>query len=259
MSRATVKIIARRGTTFSGVLMEDTALYKEGDRVVCDGRVPCGSCRNCRRGDIADCENAAWFGRDFFDSDEGIAEIEESNVYALPDNIEYERAVYAGMCAEAIAALEKIVRKSMFSLAVCGSGESGSILAQMAKRSGAGKIYYFTADEQQVRSLKEKGINAFTFPENAAERADFINDTAGKLNAAIEASGDNDTAMALMDNIAGGGVLVLAGNTVSRSGGLDFKDARDFFFRICSIETSKPAAGYFEEALEALEQGYVEV
>lgn len=258
MSMVKIKILAKKDTTVAGTVMDNTSGFREGDVVVCDGRIPCKSCRNCRRGDVSSCVNVKVFGRDFTD-DNGTVGIDESQVYALPSGTAPEKAVYAGLCAGAADALEKIARRSMYRLAIAGDGEFGNILAQMALRSDAGKIYYFTHDTRQAELLNKKGISAYSLPERSQDYAAFIGGACGRVNAAIEATGDNYLAKTLMDNIAGGGVLVLAGNTTSEEKGLDFADARDFFFRICSIETSKPAAGYFSEGLEAIIQGTVEI
>ena len=229
-----------------------------GDRVVCDGRIPCGSCRNCRRGRERDCVNVITAGTDIDGGMAHYAVIKGSAVYRIPDDLSFEKSVLAGPCSEAIAALDKIHRKSMYVLAIAGNDDDAVILAQLSRFSDAGRVIFFSENKKCLEKAAAEGIKACLLPEDPQKYSECIAKNAGRLNAAVDATGNNRIARALMDNVAGGGVLLLYGKAKEgREEGLEFEDARDFFFRICFIETSEPKAGFFTEGLEAVVQKHI--
>jgi len=124
------------GHEFSGVvdaIGENVPNVKVGDRVVADGRIPCGYCSYCRRGQVNACENAGYNAG-------GFREYSIYNYKALvpvPDNVSLKEAAMAEPASCTVYGNEKLdVELGDFAV-VMGEGAIGLLHAQILKSRGA--------------------------------------------------------------------------------------------------------------------------
>ncbi len=104
-----------------------------GDRVVPDGRIPCGYCRFCRRGQVNACEHAGYYSGGF----------QEYSIYryqaltAVPEGVSALEAAMAEPISCTMYGNEKLSVEIGSLAVVIGEGAIGLLHAQLLKSRGA--------------------------------------------------------------------------------------------------------------------------
>ena len=247
------------GACFAGIVETAPADsgFHPGDRVVCDGRIPCGQCYSCRRQQPERCGRVTTLGQD---ADGGLAQfaaLDARGVYPLPENLSFDAGACALLAADAFAALSRVGHKLGYRLLLSAEGAFGGMLVQLARHAGAGDLLLLSGDARCRTLANDLGIAVAVPSETAEETAAALRPRyPDGITVVIEATGDNALARQLMDLICPSGLLILAGKTTSQAlDGLVFDDAKDFFFHICSVAASAPKAGHFQQGLDALACG----
>lgn len=146
------------GHEFTGEIVEvgeSVSKFKAGDRVAIEPIWGCGECDTCKTGNYNICANMKSYG---IHENGGFAEyvvVKESNVFALPDTLSFERAALL----EPIAVVLQAIRKSSFkigdSVALFGAGPIGLLLSECLRAAGASKIFVAeVSDERRELALK---------------------------------------------------------------------------------------------------------
>ncbi|HEX9115050.1 MAG TPA: alcohol dehydrogenase catalytic domain-containing protein [Anaerolineae bacterium] len=126
----------RMGHELAGTVVEagsQVPNVKTGDRVVCDGRLPCGYCHYCRRGMFSACQHAGYFSG-------GLAQYSRypyQNLVRVPDNVSLEDAAMAEPLACVVNGQSKIDVPFGGVAVVIGDGAIGLMHMQMLKHRGA--------------------------------------------------------------------------------------------------------------------------
>jgi L-iditol 2-dehydrogenase len=155
------------GHEFSGEVVEigdipkRVGVFKPGDRVTVDPVQYCNSCRICKKGQVNLCENKQVLG---VSVNGGFAEYCASHytgLHKIPDNVSYEDAAMTEPLACATYGVQKMSVTPGDFCVVMGPGAIGSMMLQLIKSSGAGKVVFVGAqgDDYRLKIGLENGAD----------------------------------------------------------------------------------------------------
>ena len=109
-----------------------------GQRVVGEINVSCGECDMCRRGMRTHCRNRAILGlMDYDGAFSDVFRLPVANLWAVPDTVPDDAAVFTEPLAAACEVLEAGVITPESRVVVIGAGKLGLLVAQVVRLTGA--------------------------------------------------------------------------------------------------------------------------
>ena len=126
----------------------DCRYFEPGDRVACDPSWGCGKCAWCQQGLPNFCLERHGVAKGFSD----FVYPPESNVYRIADSLDLEDAAFAEPLSCAVHGMDLIKVESGKTVALYGMGAIGSLMLQLVKLAGAGRIIVVER-EAEKRSL----------------------------------------------------------------------------------------------------------
>jgi len=197
--------------------------FRQGQRVVVNPIVPCGSCRACRVGKINICASWRLLGMDRIDG--AFAEfvkINAANVFPLPDSLPDNRAVMIEPLANGVHLFTLISANCPGTLAIFGAGTQGCLMLSLARMLGYRDIAVVDLNEARLEVASRLGarwtIDASKSDAVAAIRSLFEGDGADVV---IDAHGNEAVRAACVAAARKGGEVMLLGlHTVNSS--IDF-------------------------------------
>jgi len=129
-----------------------------GKRVVGEINFGCGRCENCRRDLSRHCPNRRVMG--ILNADGAFAEyvsVPVANLYAVPDNVSDEEAVFTEPLAAAFEILTQIQLNPGDEVLVLGDGKLGNLCAQVLRLSGA-RITAVGKHADKLALIKKSGV-----------------------------------------------------------------------------------------------------
>ena len=129
-----------------------------GKRVVGEINFGCGRCENCRRDLSRHCPNRSVMG--IVNADGAFAEyvsVPVANLYAVPDNVSDEEAVFTEPLAAAFEILTQIQLNPGDEALVLGDGKLGNLCAQVLRLSGA-RITALGKHADKLALIKKSGV-----------------------------------------------------------------------------------------------------
>jgi D-arabinitol dehydrogenase (NADP+) len=111
------------------------AAFQEGERVVVDPFVFCGSCSFCKRGEYRFCSNESFVG---YDRPGGFAQytvVPAANLYRIDPAVEVREAVLAETLSTVLAGLSRLGAEAGRSYLLLGAGTVGLLWCQLLLRS----------------------------------------------------------------------------------------------------------------------------
>lgn len=151
------KIPSGFGHEFSGVIEEigeGVTKFKKGDRVVAANSAPCGECFYCQKEQFNLCENLDLLNGAYAEFIIVPARIVEKNTLLLPDNLSFDKAVFAEPLANVVHGVERTKIQAGDKVGILGLGPIGLMFARLAKLKGA-KVYVGARNPMKL----EKAIN----------------------------------------------------------------------------------------------------
>ena len=205
------KILGHEATGVIEQVGSEVAGWKVGDRVFVSHHVPCGKCRYCLRGNHTACETL--HTTNYFPG--GFAQYirvprinVESGVYKLPVGMSFE----AGTFIEPLACVVRGQRLAGIQpddvVLVIGSGVSGILHVQLAKRNGVKRVV--VADINGYRlGLAEKFGADFTVDAKGDLPQKLREVNGGRLaDKVIVCTGATQAALAALDCVDKGGLIL---------------------------------------------------
>lgn len=141
------------------------ARFRPGDRVCVEPLLHCDTCEACRKGAYNCCENAV--GPDGsgniygFGEDGGFAEyinVRETDVYQIPDTMDFELGALVEPAAVAVQAVQKSGLKVGQSVLIYGAGPIGLLVAITVMAAGATEVFLADVSEERLALAREIGV-----------------------------------------------------------------------------------------------------
>jgi len=177
-----------------------------GDRVVCEGTVPCGHCGRCRRGQTNLCENYDQIG---FTRSGGYAEfvlVPRTVVHRLPEHVSFEEAVLIEPASCVLRALRRGNPRPGATIGVIGIGTLGSLALVLARLYTPGALVAYGLRTEELELAARLGAQPVDVRDEAA-----VADAAGEVDLVLECAGAPE-AVELATRLARlGGHVVLLG------------------------------------------------
>jgi len=206
------------GHEFTGVVEacgERVKEFRVGDRVVSEGVHYCGECPACRTGHTNQCRRFRIIGLHF---DGGFAEyacFPARYAHRIPKAVPPEWAALVEPASVAVHAVRRgpeLLASS--AVVVTGVGPIGLMVAQVARRSGAGQVLVTGLDADEEKRLpiaRELGLQVIN-----VERQDLgqaVKDLADGYGADVvfECSGSSRALLQALDLVRKGGQVILVG------------------------------------------------
>jgi (R,R)-butanediol dehydrogenase/meso-butanediol dehydrogenase/diacetyl reductase/L-iditol 2-dehydrogenase len=197
---------------------EAVRAFKKGDRITFDSTIYCGTCWYCRNGQVNLCDNRMVLGVscDDYRRHGAFAEylvIPDHIAVHLPEGLPYEEAA----CTEPAGVAAHAVRNASPGLnetaAVVGAGIIGSMVIQILKVSGSGKVLALDTDPAKRKTAQSFGADAAfdpVDPDLDKKIKDFTNGRG--VDRVIEAVGVAAPIKTAISIVRKGGSVTLVGN-----------------------------------------------
>ncbi|MEK6794222.1 MAG: galactitol-1-phosphate 5-dehydrogenase [Spirochaetota bacterium] len=200
------------GHEFCGVLEEDGARVKKGDRVAVFPVLPCRKCPACETGDYAQCADYDYYGSR---CDGGFAEyayVPEENCISIPDHVKSAHAAMTEPCAVALHGVNKCAVTPGAVGCVYGGGPIGNFAAQWLRLRGCANVIVVEIDARKRAIAESMGfLTIDPADENPVAAVERI--TNGRLaDAVVEACGLPATFLNAVQSAGKSGTVVFLGN-----------------------------------------------
>ncbi|MGB9787968.1 MAG: zinc-dependent alcohol dehydrogenase family protein [Dictyoglomus turgidum] len=249
-----------RGHEFSGRVVEvgkETKGIKVGDLVAVDPNITCGYCYFCKRGEVNLCENLIALGVDI---DGGFAEyciVPYKQLYVFSSKISTVEGAMMEPVACALHGIERLNIKSGDVVLIVGGGALGLILLQLAKLSGASKVFLVEKVEWKREIAKELGADVIISPEENVVEIIKENNKGRGVDVGIEAVGKGETVRLTLESVRRGGKVLIFG--VSSPEDLISISTYDIYFKELTIMGSFVNPFTNSKALSLIEEGKINV
>jgi L-iditol 2-dehydrogenase len=157
-----------------------------GDRVVCEGMIPCGRCRRCAAGDTNLCENYDQLGFTRVGGYGELVLVPARVVHRLPDDVGFAEAVLVEPASVVLRALERARLAAGESVGVIGVGTLGSLAILLARLAGAERVVAYGVREEELELARRLGADETVDVSTAdpgAAGLDLVVETAGAVPA----------------------------------------------------------------------------
>lgn len=138
---------------------ENVADFQPGDRVVCEGMIPCTRCRRCRAGQTHLCEHYDQLG---FTRGGGYGEfvlVPRHVVHRLPDHVSFDSAVLIEPGSVVLRALERGRPAPGETIGVIGIGTLGSLAVTLARLFSPGAIVAYGLRPEELAFAERLGAD----------------------------------------------------------------------------------------------------
>ncbi|MFQ3645900.1 MAG: alcohol dehydrogenase catalytic domain-containing protein [Anaerolineae bacterium] len=214
-----------------------------GKRVVGEINVPSGECDMCRMGVPSQCRHRTTVG---IDRHQGAfadyLALRTENLYAVPDNVSDDQAVFVEPLAAACNILEVVHISPRDRVVVVGAGKLGLLCAQVLRLTGA-DVSVVVRRERPRALLSKWGIPAFELEAYPEHETDIV----------VDCTGSSDGFATALKLLRPRGTLVLK----STYAGLPSVDLTKVVIEEINVVGSR--CGPFAAALRLLEQRLVDV
>jgi L-iditol 2-dehydrogenase len=173
------------GHEWAGVVVEagrDVDSVAPGDRVVCEGMIPCHACRPCQRGETHWCERIEALG---FTRPGGYAElvsVPARVVHRLPDHVSFDAGVLVEPASVVLHGLEKAAPQPGDTVGVIGIGTLGAIAITLLRLQSPARIVACGVRPEELELARQLGASETVLAGDTARiegALDLVVETAG--------------------------------------------------------------------------------
>lgn len=200
------------GHEWSGTIAEAGAGVTDlapGDRVVCEGIIPCTRCRRCRSGDTHLCENHQALG---FTRAGGYGELvacPRRVVHRLPDTVSLDAAVLVEPASVVLQGLLRARPSPGQEVGVVGIGTLGSLALALVQLFSPNVLCAYGIREEELELARRLGADRTV---NVAEHgADTEMGGVGEFDLVVETAGASAAVELATRLVRDGGTVVLLG------------------------------------------------
>lgn len=183
----------------------------QGDRVVCEGMIPCNRCRRCKAGDTQLCENYDQLG---FTRGGGYGEyvrVPRHVVHRLPDEISFGAGVLVEPASVVLRGLDRAAAKPGETVGVIGIGTLGSLALTLAQLRAPGALVAYGLRPEELAFAEGLGAQAAVH----VGETDAVEEThrllGGGLDVVVETAGAAAAVELATRLVRPGGRVVLLG------------------------------------------------
>jgi threonine dehydrogenase-like Zn-dependent dehydrogenase len=215
-----------------------------GQRVVGEINCACWTCETCRRGDATHCPNRTVLG--ILNHDGAFADliaVPERNLHAVPDSLPTEIAVFTEPVAAAFQIPAQVPVTTNDRVVVLGDGRLGNLCAQVLAGL-SDHVLVIGKHPEKLGLLDEAGIETALVTDAVDQRA---------FDIVVDCTGSPTGLPSALTLVRPRGTIVLK-TTVAGEQTLAWAP-----FVIDEVTLVGSRCGPFDQALEALEQGLVDV
>ncbi len=172
------------GHEWAGTVAEigaNVTSVRVGDRVVCEGMIPCTRCPPCRSGETHWCERIEALG---FTRPGGYAElvsVPERIVHRLPDHVSFDAGVLIEPASVVLHGLEKAGPQPGESVGVIGVGTLGSLAISLLRLHSPARIVACGVRPEELELALQLGADEVVLAGDPAplDELDLVVETAG--------------------------------------------------------------------------------
>jgi 2-desacetyl-2-hydroxyethyl bacteriochlorophyllide A dehydrogenase len=202
------------GHEWSGTVAEVGELVSDlqvGDRVVCEGMIPCNRCRRCKEGDTQLCLNYDQIG---FTRGGGYGEfvaVPRHVVHRLPDNVSFAAGVLVEPGSCVLRGLERGRPQPGESVGVIGIGTLGSLAVTLARLYAPGALLAYGVRAEELEFARALGADGVVHVGDEDPIAATQRLAGGALDLVIETAGAVEAVQLATQLVRPGGRVVLLG------------------------------------------------
>jgi 2-desacetyl-2-hydroxyethyl bacteriochlorophyllide A dehydrogenase len=202
------------GHEWSGTVEEVGANVRDltpGERVVCEGIIPCNRCRRCRAGETNLCESYDQLG---FTRGGGYGEFvlaPRHVVHRLPEGVSLDAAVLIEPASCVLRGLERGRLGPGESVGVIGVGTLGSIGVLLARLFAARPVVAYGIRAEELAFAERLGADHVVDVENIDAEEETLRLTGGGLDVVVETAGAVPAVELATRIVRPGGRVILLG------------------------------------------------
>lgn len=150
------------GHEFAGTVVEvgaEVRGLREGQRVIADINIGCGTCFYCRRNEILNCPDMAQLGIHRDGAFAEFVQVPARLVIPIPDGMPFEIAALTEPLACVVRAAKKSDIRFAESVLVLGAGPIGNLHVQLARAIGAAPIIATDLNPARAELAKQCGAD----------------------------------------------------------------------------------------------------
>jgi L-iditol 2-dehydrogenase len=202
------------GHEWSGTVAEVGANVHDltpGERVVCEGIIPCNRCRRCRAGETNLCESYDQLG---FTRGGGYGEFvlaPRHVVHRLPEGVSLDAAVLIEPASCVLRGLERGRLGPGESVGVIGVGTLGSIGVLLARLFAARPVVAYGIRAEELAFAERLGADHVVDVENVDAEEETLRLSGGGLDVVVETAGAVPAVEVAMRIVRPGGRVILLG------------------------------------------------
>ncbi|HBO36990.1 MAG TPA: alcohol dehydrogenase [Sphaerochaeta sp.] len=187
--------------------------FSQGDLVVIEPGIPCGTCEFCRSGRYNLCPDVTFLSAPPINGTfaEYVA-IDASMLHRLPEGVSLEAGALVEPLSVGMQACNRANLKPGCSIAIVGSGPIGLITMQVARTFGAVKVCMMDVFDSRLSKAIELGADEVINTRKTSEGEVIASLTHGRgVDVVFDTSGSNKGAASTVALAKRGGVIVLVG------------------------------------------------
>lgn len=181
--------------------------HRVGGRACIEPGVPCGRCRECRRGRYNVCADVRFYGSPPVDGAlTNYLAVHEDFVHALPDAVSDDAGALIEPLAVALWACQAAAVGPNTRVLVTGAGPVGLLVAQTARALGSTGVVITDVSHERLATARQFGV------ERAVDaRCLSLSQIGQEFDALVECSGRNSALTDALATLRPGAVIALVG------------------------------------------------